>query len=218
MRLRLGNAARYAALACMVGLAACAGERKLQDQVSNFRYDPVSPCGEILGVPTSSEVQYKTVMLLWFHRVDANHDGVLTLDEVMAESDRCFALMDSDHDGTITPLELQQYRLRQPFHAPSEAPSQRLGDNLRVTNPDMVPPLGEGEPTTWLGGPDASQIRQGLDPVMAADADADFRVTREELRAQTARKFARWDARHDGRVTAQEFIDGLLGPLRARTS
>lgn len=207
---------RIGAVMAMAGLAACGGGPSGPEQVYNFRYDPVSPCGEVLGAPTPSEVQYKTDMLVWFHRVDTNHDGVLTLQEVLADTDQCFDRMDADHDGSITPLELQQYRLRQPFHAPTVKPTLRLGDNMRVTNPDAVETPGEdSEP--WFGG-GTRQIYYGLDPVMSADADADFRVTREELRAQTARKFARWDAHHDGRVTVEAFLDGLLAPVRAMNS
>ncbi|WP_044558875.1 EF-hand domain-containing protein [Azospirillum sp. B4] len=174
---------------------------------------PVSPSGRILGPPSGSQLQYKTVMLLWFHQADLNHDGVLTRDEMIADADASFDLFDLDHDGSITSAELEKYRLTQPFRAQPHRVTSLLGAQARTVQPDSVEPAPEGE--RYQGS--RVRLQVGLDPVMSADTDSDFRVTREELRAQSLRKFEKWDTDHDGKVTVDEFLTAMMAPFEALT-
>lgn len=43
-------------------------------------------------------------------RADADHDGVVTRAEAMADADRRFARMDANHDGAISADEMAAYR------------------------------------------------------------------------------------------------------------
>ncbi|MEE3625555.1 hypothetical protein UCD39_16440 [Nitrospirillum sp. BR 11752] len=194
-----------------VGLVGCGGH----DMPVNpyLQLVPVSPSGQILGPPSGSQLQYKTVLLLWFHKTDANHDGVLTRDEVLADADRSFDLFDLDHDGSITSAELEKYRLSQPFRPQPHPVTSLLGAQARTVQPDSVEAAPEGQ--RYQGS--RVRLQVGLDPVMSADTDSDFRVTREELRAQSLRKFDQWDADHDGKVTADEFLTAMMAPFEALT-
>ncbi|MEC4593711.1 MULTISPECIES: EF-hand domain-containing protein [Nitrospirillum] len=193
------------------GLAGCGGH----DLPVNpyLQLVPVSPSGQILGPPSGSQLQYKAVLMLWFHQTDANHDGVLTRDEVIADADRSFDLFDLDHDGSITSAELEKYRLTQPFRAQPHPVTPLLGAQERAVQPDSVEALPDG--ASYQGS--RVRLQVGLDPVMSADTDSDFRVTREELRAQSLRKFDKWDADHDGKVTADEFLAAMMAPFEALT-
>jgi hypothetical protein len=43
-------------------------------------------------------------------RLDANHDGKLTLDEINARILQMFDMVDANHDGTVTPAERDAFR------------------------------------------------------------------------------------------------------------
>lgn len=45
----------------------------------------------------------------WFDGADANHDGVLTADEFVADAARFFAVLDRGHDGEIDPDDIEYY-------------------------------------------------------------------------------------------------------------
>ncbi len=53
-----------------------------------------------------------------FHRLDANHDGYITPDEIDAQSARRFARMDANQDGLVTPDE--RAAMRQGGDEPAE--------------------------------------------------------------------------------------------------
>ena len=46
---------------------------------------------------------------LWFEQTDANHDGVITADEMKKDAARYFATLDTNHDGEIDPDEISHY-------------------------------------------------------------------------------------------------------------
>ncbi|MEG3089547.1 EF-hand domain-containing protein [Sphingomonas sp. PB4P5] len=45
----------------------------------------------------------------WFAGADADHDGVLTSDEMTADAARFFAMLDRGHDGEIDPDDIDHY-------------------------------------------------------------------------------------------------------------
>jgi hypothetical protein len=46
----------------------------------------------------------------WFDRLDANHDGRISLDEAISVATSLFDRTDANHDGVITPEERQAAR------------------------------------------------------------------------------------------------------------
>src|SRR6478752_418872 len=65
----------------------------------------ISPMGEPFRARTAGD----DTMATWFRQADRNHDGVLTADEMQADADRFFAVLDADHNGEIEPDELAHY-------------------------------------------------------------------------------------------------------------
>lgn len=131
----------------------------------------VTPNGEPLPIRPGPD-GCRAALADWFAKADTDHDGILNRAEITADAERWFSLADANQDGEITSDELTAIRLR--------------------INP--LPPLDEhGKGPRDGGGPDRgrdmpqrgrSQIQ--IDPVMAADANADFRVTRAEFLASVA--------------------------------
>jgi Ca2+-binding EF-hand superfamily protein len=65
----------------------------------------ISPMGEPIRARTPNE----DTLARWFGQVDINHDGFLTPDELQADAQRYFAILDTDNDGQIDPDELVHY-------------------------------------------------------------------------------------------------------------
>ncbi|MFV3074114.1 EF-hand domain-containing protein [Niveispirillum fermenti] len=191
-------------------LSACGGGGggKPDRPLPGIRYVPVSPLGEPLGPPGADPAPYRQAMREWFARTDKDGDGKLSLAEIQAEADRVFPLYDLNGDGQITSAELTSYRVSTPFHAlPADT-----GRRLRPGRIDMTPDEAASLTREGKGRP---QYRMGIDPVMAADTNADFRVTREELRAEAARRLSMMDRNDDGAITLAEFMEHAEGPMRA---
>jgi Ca2+-binding EF-hand superfamily protein len=66
----------------------------------------ISPMGEPIPARTPNEDTHAR----WFSQVDRNHDGYLTPDELQADAERYFTeVLDANHDGQIDPDELVHY-------------------------------------------------------------------------------------------------------------
>ena len=110
-------------------------------------------------------------------RQDANHDGIATRAEAIAQADARFAQMETDHDGRVSGGEMQAYR-------------EALHDRMVASGRDVpVPPLG-GRKHDGMG--------RRMDP------NGDGSVTREEFEARALKRFDRVDANHDGMIDATE--------------
>ncbi len=189
------------ALAVALVLAGCGGGGP-EDRVP-IRVMPVSPSGELLGPPASNEAALLPALEAWFGRADANGDGALDRAEFVADADRAFAAFDTNKDGSVTAAELTLLRATSPFRPPPEKPSARLRPrSLTLTTAEL-----EDRGPDAQGSGNRPFYRSGADPVMAADANADFRVTAEELRAQAGRLFDKLDSNRDGRVSRAEYLD-----------
>lgn len=126
----------------------------------------------------------------WLMRADANSDGVVTRDEVIADADRRFAARDSDRDGKVSRDEQRASR------------DTRRGPPL----PGVLPPP---PPAGTTDAPPPLDAR-GDHPRRAMRPQ-----TREQARERALRMFDRADANHDGRVDAQE-IEAMRLLMRAR--
>ena len=108
---------------------------------------------------------------------DANHDGVITRAEAMAEADARFAKLDTDGDGQVTAAEMQARRsaMRDRMQARGKAPR--------------------------AGGPDGARMgRRG-------DVDGDGLMTKADAEARAAKRFDRMDANHDGKLDKTELAN-----------
>lgn len=178
----------------------------------------ISPAGEPFRA-TGSESPLAT----WFSQADLNSDGVISLEEFTADHLRFFALLDQDHDGVIAGLEVTRYEheiapeiLSQfdragPGGGGMRPPRGGPGDG----GPGGGPP-GGGRPhgRRGSGGQDREEgfqqgaARFGLlkeaEPVRAADADMDFRVTLSEWRKAAASRLRKLDTNGDGALDLAE--------------
>lgn len=154
-------------LPLLAALAACAPARPPEAK-PRPALSTTSPNGEPLPFRAGAD-DCRGALAAWFNRADRNGDGVLDIDEMQADAERWFALADQDHDGLITAAELAAIRAQL---VPEPEPEPEPQPN--------VPPARRALPR--------SQAR--VDPVMQADANADFRVSALEFRTYLAAQFA----------------------------
>jgi hypothetical protein len=95
----------------------------------------ISPMGEPFRARTSTD----DTLARWFDRADSNHDGQLTPEEMQADADRFFATLDSNGNGLIEPDELIQYEWEL-------APDIQLSSRLKRRPGEALPPRPAEEP------------------------------------------------------------------------
>lgn len=153
----------------------------------------IAPMGELFRPKGDDDQPVKH----WFDQADRDHDGRLTIGEMMLDADRYFALLDKDSDGELLPNEVRAYedaaaeiRLYQARREPAPGADGKPAPQLRTAKPRKPPKLKAGE-SGYDGAMGAG--RYGLlnipNPVAAADADINRAVDLKEFRAAAAARF-----------------------------
>ena len=62
-----------------------------------------------MGEPFRGEVGGPTPLADWFAVADRNHDGRVSLDEMLKDAARFFKTLDTDGNGVISPIEMAHY-------------------------------------------------------------------------------------------------------------
>ena len=172
----------------------------------------ISPMGE----PFRARDHGDDPLADWFAQADRNHDGYLTLDEMVKDAERFFALLDVNHDGEIDPDEITRYE-------DVVAPEIQSGPHFSMMPPESGGPPGEGEgprgghggrgghhsKTSWSQRDDNEShqgaARFGLldlpEPVVSADTDFNRGVSLEEFRQAAAQRFLALDIDHKGKLS-----------------
>jgi hypothetical protein len=169
----------------------------------------ISPSGEPFRGPDG--------LAAWFAEADADHDGAITLAEFQADAERAFRLYDSDGDGVLDGLEIQAYeRQRAPeiselaFGGDAPRAGRRGPRNRRGSRDGPVDAAAQtdgrpGDTARFRGAGATGAARFSLlnepEPLLAADADIDGKVTRAEWARSTARRFTLLDRDSAGRLT-----------------
>ena len=177
--------------------------------VVGHRWAPfISPMGEPFRPRNASD----DTLARWFNQADRNRDGQITPDEMRADADRFFAVLDSDGDGEIGPEELISYewelapdiqldsRLRR---RPGEAAPAKAAEETEHSSAERRPSRGHGGPD-WLGGLQGA-ARYGLlnmpEPVAAADSDFNRAISRAEFEQAALGRFQLLDRDKRGSLT-----------------
>jgi len=135
----------------------------------------------------------------WFARADTDGNGRLTLEEFKADEVRFFAVLDSDKDGDIGPIEIEHY---EEVIAPEVKTMNTWGDVSKgkmdndgnYTPPPYPERIGAGR-FSYLALPE---------PVVYADANFDRGIDRREFNAAAEQRFKSLDRNGDGRITRAE--------------
>jgi hypothetical protein len=171
----------------------------------------------------------------WFAQVDTDHDGSITLEEFRADARQSFKVLDLNGDGTIDGIELQHYEHDvvpeigiMTFDEPGGGQRRGSGGSGggggrrggggggrggggqtgTARDPEQMLKDQSSRPPPGAGRDGAARysLLNEPEPISAADADVDGKVTLAEWMAQTDRRFAKLDHLKTGRLT----LDSLL--------
>jgi Ca2+-binding EF-hand superfamily protein len=206
-------------------LAAAAQTQPAQDRpivVTGYAGVPfISPMGE----PFRPRRVDEDALADWFRQADRNHDGFLTSDEMVADADRFFATLDTDHNGQIEPEELVAYeweiapeiqvnsKLRRPRAAAGSTPPPKSDEPRRDSGrrkrglDEGFDPLGNGPQ-----GAGRYSLLNMPEPVAAADEDFNRAITQAEFREAAVSRFQLLDKTRTGRLTVAQ-LEAMLPKL-----
>jgi len=146
----------------------------------------------------------------WFEQADRNQDGQLTVDEMMLDADRFFALLDKDGNGELLPDEVHAYeenvapeiRLYQRrVERDADAKSARAGKDQRRPGKSRRNKPG---PFDGIIGAGRYSFLNIPNPVASADDDINRAVSAREFGAAAAQRFRDLDvARNRALMFAQ---------------
>jgi hypothetical protein len=157
----------------------------------------------------------------WFNRADANHDGVLTQDEFVADAVAFFHKLDLNGDGVIDGFELTNYEqkvapeilprivgltARDIPPLPTDDPDEQRRRQIQAQadqEADQAAARRRAAAPVYEGAAVFGLIREP-EPVAAADLEFDGKITLKEMIATAKRHFAELDLDHDGRLTRAE--------------
>ncbi len=155
----------------------------------------ISPMGE----PFRADVGKPFPSGTWFAGADANHDGVLTKAEFLADAERFFKKLDRDRDGKIRDDEITYYEktiapeiVANSFDTSGTKPVGGSDDNSLAKHTPLA--------AVTQGAANFSPINDP-EPVRSADADFNFRITHDEWMAAAAKRFRFFDKAGKGSFT-----------------
>jgi hypothetical protein len=173
----------------------------------------ISPAGEPFRVPLDQPYPVD----LWFRQADANADGAITRDELVADSLAFFDKLDANKDGAVDGFENSDYekkvapeimsRAAMAVARPKEA-NRPLGGHRR---PRVAPnDLSKYQEDLAKQTYDQGRAGAGLyglinevQPVMGQDADFNRRISKAEATAAAKDRFAILDKDKDGKLTLE---------------
>jgi Ca2+-binding EF-hand superfamily protein len=150
----------------------------------------MSPMGE----PFYGRVSGEDGLVVWFEQADRNHDGSLTVDEMIDDAQRFFQVLDTNHDGEIDPDEIARYE-------DEIAPAFRVRSNFSAED---LPGGGQQVHFDDESGAGRFGLLQIPEPVVSADSNFDGSVSATEFASAAASRFGLLDVNHTGRLTLPE--------------
>lgn len=152
----------------------------------------ISPSGEPFRAPLGQAYPVGA----WFGRADADRDGALVPAEFAADHITFFERLDADRSGVVDAFESNEYERTIAPEVTAESPPPRRARSLFGGR-------GRGGRDGLRGAAVYGLINEPL-PVRAADADFDFKITRQEALAAADRRFGLLDVDKDGRLAWAE--------------
>ena len=196
-----------------LGLAGCGGLGGGAPPPESTRHRIIyGPNAEPLSGGPLGSGKCAEALSAWFDRLDVGHTGAIGLPAFLADAQAQFARMDLNHDGFVTPDELSVYR--RPFLVgreddpppPAQAvDSEPTGWGRRGQSPERPQPGGGGNLDRQYRS-SSPPVDISADPVMSADTKLNFKVSTDDFLAQAKDVFRGLNAAHDGRLSRAEVM------------
>ncbi|MBX3563383.1 MAG: EF-hand domain-containing protein [Sphingomonas sp.] len=170
----------------------------------------VSPMGE----PFRSGRDGPAPQDVWFDGADTNHDGALTLEEMIADGARFFAILDVRGDGEIDPDDMERYETVLLPEVRGGGPDlSKRRTYLKGDGSGLHDDNGAGSPrdrTVTTAGKKGAARFGYLDypqPVIVADRNFNRGVDPREWAKAAELRFNALDTNGDGKILKSELPD-----------
>lgn len=234
------------ALAFAAGLAGCAGGDPEGGAVvaPGRAHGPLRPLPNVFispaGEPYRAAGGAPYPVATWFAHANTNHDGKLTRAQFDADAMAFFHQLDENHDGVIDGLEVQDYEQKIAPEILPQIDDLRAGEGMDASlsfdpqadednrHDRKSSGLAQSRPIAPRGvgvqGAGVYSFLNTPEPVSAADASFDGRITAAEFQAAVERRFEQLDKAGRGYLTldslprtpVQELIDKRAKALARR--
>ncbi|HZU50516.1 MAG TPA: EF-hand domain-containing protein [Sphingomicrobium sp.] len=202
----------------LIAIAALGAKPVQEESPITVTAHPWAPFISPMGEPFRAHSTSDDTLAAWFRKADRNNDGKLTVDEMVADAERFFATLDTNHDGQIDPDELNHYEWdvapeiqvnsrtrRRPGEAVPLAAANGNDEDLRGKRHRRS---DDGDSALGLNGALQGAARYGLlnipEPVAAADSDFNRAISLEEFRQAAIERFRLLDTGHQGKITLEQ--------------
>ena len=159
------------------------------------------------GQPFRAKTGEPYPIVKWFAQADTDHDGKISHDEFLADAVAFFQKLDVNHDSYVSSVENTRYE--------NEVAPEITRMDPRVQQPRIIKEEIDDHPQEQdlpNGGRYIKQIlgaaQYGLidepQPIRAADANFDFRISMDEWLAATEERFKMLDRNGDESITLDE--------------
>ncbi|MDV6331816.1 hypothetical protein [Asticcacaulis sp. 201] len=190
---------------CLLGASLISGAAFAQDPITNGFGQTIffSPSGEPFRAPAGQPYP----LVKWFNQADTNKDGKISHDEFVADAMAFFDKLDVNHDNYISSPENTRYE--------NQIAPEIQSIDPRIAQPKQSSRQFDPEMSTGTD-PNAGRYRKSIvgasqyslidepQPVRAADANFDFKVSREEWLDTAQQRFTILDRNGDGFITLDE--------------
>ncbi|MEZ2130877.1 MULTISPECIES: EF-hand domain-containing protein [unclassified Sinorhizobium] len=160
------------------------------------------------GMGRPGAVVREVIFVRMLKQFDTNKDSKITKEEAMAGVDRIFDSIDTNHDGSITPGEIRQYRqaqmqkMREGNQDPADTAPAPQADNGEQARPDDAQ-RAERHMHHWRHG---NMMRASL-MFRRIDRDENGQISKQEAEAAMERLFTRMDRNKDGVISIDDMPD-----------
>jgi Ca2+-binding EF-hand superfamily protein len=137
---------------------------------------------------------------------DANKDGQVSKQEATDGMEKIFAAIDTNHDGSLTPGEIREYREAQ-FKARRETASAKQDDANDNAAPDMADNNDHRRPDRDGRHGMRARIMGASLMMHRIDTDQNGQISKQEAENAFSKFFDRMDSNKDGVISIDDMPD-----------
>ncbi|MEI9903418.1 MAG: hypothetical protein WDN06_05150 [Asticcacaulis sp.] len=163
----------------------------------------ISPSGQPFRAPVGQPFPEAA----WIAQADTDKDGRISAAEFSADAGNFFDTLDINHDGYVSSPENTNYESNiAPEITHTDPRIAQPVDHYQAPDPDMDADPN-GDKTRYIKqiiGASQYGLIDEPQPIRAADANFDFRISTDEWAAATTQRFSILDRNGDGYITPDE--------------